>query len=114
MDVNATRIRDEFLRQMCRRCFDCGSTVHSKRDGNHNCDLCRYCKKVGHQEIVCMDKFLKQAKGQKAAATTEEHLSEIGPSDDRIVVTKESDQETLAAMTTDTLAELKKQQRVLE
>ena len=112
MDVDATRTRDEFLRQMRGRCFGCGSTVHSKRDGNHDRDLCGYCKKVGHRETVCMDKFLKRAKGQKAAATAEERL-EIELADDGIDETEESDQETLAATTANTLAELKEQQRVL-
>jgi hypothetical protein len=45
--------------------------------------------------------------------TTKERLLEIGPTDDGIDKTEESDQETLAATTADTLAELKEQQRVL-
>ena len=44
---------------------------------------------------------------------TKERLLKIGPADDGIDETKESDQETLAMMTADTLAELKEQQRVL-
>ena len=45
--------------------------------------------------------------------TTKECLLEIGPTDNGIDKTEESDQETLAATTADTLAELKEQQRVL-
>ncbi|KAI0266290.1 hypothetical protein BGY98DRAFT_888081, partial [Russula aff. rugulosa BPL654] len=67
MDVDAIYIHDKFLCQMCKRCFDCGLTVHFRRDSNHNYDLCKYCKKVEHQEIVCMAKFLKRAEGQKVA-----------------------------------------------
>ncbi|KAI0278369.1 hypothetical protein BGY98DRAFT_1089591 [Russula aff. rugulosa BPL654] len=79
MDVDATHIHDKFLCQMHGRCFGCGSTVHSRRDGNYNRDLCGYCKK-----------FLKRAKGQKAAVMTEETVT-----------------------TANTLAKLKEQQRVL-
>jgi hypothetical protein len=42
MDVDATHTRDEFMRRMRGKCFGCGSSVHSKRDGNHDCDLCAY------------------------------------------------------------------------
>ena len=76
MDVDATCAREEFTRQMFRRCYDCGSKVHAQREGNHNRDLCGYCKRVGHREVVCMDKFLGRAKEQKAATTVEENTSE--------------------------------------
>ena len=48
MDIDATHIREEYLRQMHGRCWGCGSTVHTRKEGNHDCDLCVYCKKVGH------------------------------------------------------------------
>ena len=56
------------------KCFSCGSTAHTKKDGNHECNICAYCKHVGHQEPVCMDKFLKKACSQKAAETGEAGL----------------------------------------
>jgi hypothetical protein len=72
MDVDATRTWEEFMRQMRDKCFGCGSTAHTKKDGNHERDLCSYCKCVGHREVVCMDKFMRKPQCQKAAATAEE------------------------------------------
>ena len=46
--------------------------MHTKKDGGHDHNLYTYCKCVGHRDTVCMDKFLKRPKGQKAAATREE------------------------------------------
>jgi len=63
MDVNATHTYEEFMHQMHRKCFGCGSVVHTKKDGGHNCDLCVYYKHVRHRDTVCMDKFLKRPKG---------------------------------------------------
>ena len=60
-----------------------------------------------------MNKFLKRAKGQKAAVMTEESFPEIELSDDGIDGGKESNQKTLAVTTANTLAKLKEQQRVL-
>src|SRR6267154_1849967 len=74
MDVNATHTCEEFMCQMCGRCFGCRSTVHSKREGNHEQDLCSYCRHIGHREDVCMDKFMGKSKGQKAVAT----MGEVG------------------------------------
>jgi hypothetical protein len=75
MDVDATRTRDEYMRRMRGRCFGCGSLGHNKRDGNHERDLCRHCKRTGHRESVCMDKFVGRSQSQKAAATEEENFS---------------------------------------
>jgi hypothetical protein len=62
--------------------------------GSHNCDLCVYCKRVGHREVVCMDKFMGKPKGQKAAVTGEGNesvLSSLGlspcSSDDKSIAT---------------------------
>ena len=43
--------------------------MHAKKDGSHDCDLCMYCKQVGHYEVVCMDKFMGKPKSQKATTT---------------------------------------------
>ncbi|EJF56768.1 hypothetical protein DICSQDRAFT_70917, partial [Dichomitus squalens LYAD-421 SS1] len=71
MDINATRTREEFNRLMRGKCYSCGSTVHVKKDGGHDRDICSYCRRVGHRETVCMDKFLKKPRSQKLAATEE-------------------------------------------
>ena len=44
MDINTTCTCKEFMRQMHGKCLGCGSTIHSKKDGHHDCDLCAYCK----------------------------------------------------------------------
>ena len=48
MEVDATRTREEFLRQMRGRCFGCGSTAHTKKDGNHEHEVCKHCMRMGH------------------------------------------------------------------
>ena len=110
MDVDATCTRDEFLRRMRGKCFGCGSTVHTKKDGNHDRDLCAYCRRVGHREVVCMDKFLGRPKGQKAAATSEVGEVEVGTSEE---VSEDSEKETVAASTMTTLGQLMEQQKAL-
>jgi hypothetical protein len=81
MDVDATRMRDEFIRRMRGRCFGCGSSSHTKKDGGHERDLCAHCKRVGHREVVCMEKFMKRPKKQQVAATEEEDSLIDGLSD---------------------------------
>jgi len=75
MNVDATHTRDEYLRRMRGRCFGCGSLGHNKKDGNHERDLCRHCKRTGHREAVCMDKFVGRSQSQKAAATDDDSFS---------------------------------------
>ena len=72
MDVDATRTKEGYMRQMRGRCFGCGSTDHTKQDGNHERDLCKHCMRIGHLEAVCLSKYMRQPKSQKAAATSEE------------------------------------------
>lgn len=113
MEVDATRTREEFLSRMRGKCFGCGSTNHAKKDGSHDRDLCAYCKRVGHREVVCMDKFLGRAKAQKAAATSvvaEEGGVEIDVSD--LTSQKSDDVETIASTST-SLTQLVEQQKNL-
>ena len=110
MDVDATRTRDEFLRRMRGKCFGCGSTVHTKKEGSHDRDLCAYCKRVGHREIVCMDKFMGRPKGQKAAATSEVGEVEVSTPEE---ISEDSEKETAAASTMTTLGQLMEQQKAL-
>ena len=64
MDVDATSTgrsgtREEFLRRMRGRCFGCGNSNHNKRDCNcARNSTCNYCKRKGHLEQVCQDKFM--------------------------------------------------------
>jgi hypothetical protein len=111
MDVDATRTREEFQRRMKGKCYGCGSGTHARKDGNHDRDLCAYCKRVGHRETVCMDKFMSKPKGQKAAATTERDDGELesGPEEGL----EEFEEERAAATTTLTLAQLVEQQKAL-
>lgn len=72
MEIDATRTRDEFNRLMRGKCYGCGSTEHVKKDGKHDREICNYCRRAGHREVVCMDKFLKKTPTRKVAATIEE------------------------------------------
>jgi hypothetical protein len=110
MDLDATRTREEFLRRMRGRCFGCGSTAHARKDGNHDRDLCTHCKRVGHREVVCMEKFVGKPKGQKAAATGEAVEVEVGTP---VEEPEEQDGEGVAATTAATLAQLVQQQKTL-
>jgi hypothetical protein len=69
MDVDATRGMQEYFCFMRGKCFGCGSKDHTKKDGHHERDLCPYCKRVGHKETVCQDRFVGKPRKQKAAAT---------------------------------------------
>jgi hypothetical protein len=95
------------------KCFGCGSTTHTKRDGHHERDICKFCLRVGHWEPVCIDKFLGKPKGQKAAATVgdEEDLFEEDLSEEE---EPEGLEEARVAMTdSDALAQILEQQKVL-
>jgi hypothetical protein len=112
MDVDATHTREEFLRRMRGKCFGCGSSAHTKKDGSHDRDLCAYCKHVGHREVACMDKFLGRPKGQKAAATGEGNEVEVEVE----VGTPEEEpkwEEGIAATQARSLAQLMEQQKAL-
>ena len=62
---------------MHRKCFGCGSAAHTKKDRHHEHDLHGYCKRPGHREGICMDKFLGRPKSQKVAAVLEEEELDI-------------------------------------
>ena len=51
------------------RCFSCGSKEHSKKDRNHECDVCHHCGKAGHRSTVCLSKYMGKPAAAKAAAT---------------------------------------------
>ena len=93
MDVDATRTasgrtREDFTRAMIGRCYGCGSSNHQKRDGGHEREVCAFCRRQGHKEAVCQDRFLGldrnrglQAPGRRVAAAVvqEAPFSLFGP-----------------------------------
>ena len=44
------------------KCFGCGSSDHTKEQGNHGSDICNHCKKAGHRSTVCFAKFMGREK----------------------------------------------------
>ena len=106
MEVDATRTREEFNRLMRGKCYGCGSSAHVKKDGGHDREVCNYCRRVGHREVVCMDKYLKRPRSQKLAATVED------VEDDQSVASSSS-QPTAAGASADVLNKLLDQQRLL-
>ena len=81
MDIDATHTHKEFAHQMKERCYGCGLLMHTIKDGRHEHDLCGYCKRTEHWEVICMKKFLRWSKGQKAATTMENNNPELDFSD---------------------------------
>ena len=76
MDIDATQFQprktDEDFRRMIRgRCYGCGSKNHRRSEGHHERDVCRYCGKVGHMEVVCRQKFfgVPRKQGQQISAS---------------------------------------------
>jgi len=67
--------RADFQNFMKGKCYGCGKTDHSKKDGNHKCDVCNYCQKTGHRSNVCMIKYMGKPAKAKAVATTESPAS---------------------------------------
>jgi hypothetical protein len=66
MDIDATqfgRSRAEFMEKMKGRCYGCGSMSHIKSEGGHSSVVCSYCKRKGHLERVCQDKFMGKPPG---------------------------------------------------
>ena len=70
MDVDATttgrtNTREEFMRRMRGRCYGCGGTNHAKRECNRARNVtCNYCRRRGHLEKVCQDKFMGMSRGR--------------------------------------------------
>ncbi len=113
MEVNATHTREEFVRRMCGKCFECGSIAHNKRDGNHKRKICTYCHHVGHQDVVCLDKFLGKPKGQQIAAMMEELEREVESLRLSPGEFEKIEEVKIAATTSVTLTQLLEQQKQL-
>jgi Retrotransposon gag protein len=84
MDIDATRTntrarpdnnipgpngytRTDYLKKMQGHCFGCGSRSHSKAQCRVVKEPCPYCKRNGHLELVCQDKFMGHPKGRGLA-----------------------------------------------
>jgi hypothetical protein len=55
------RTRGSYIKWMQGKCYGCGSKEHSKKDGNHEQDICNHCGKMGHRTPVCFTKYLGKA-----------------------------------------------------
>lgn len=89
MEIDATRTGPngrttaDFLKAMNGRCFGCGSASHQKKDGKHERDVCGYCRRVGHRESVCQNKWMGYSRPEavKAGSTSGvEEIFEMNPS----------------------------------
>ena len=67
----AVKSRADFQNFMKGKCYGCGKTDHSKKDGNHKRNVCNYCQKTGHRSNICMIKYMGKPAKAKAAATME-------------------------------------------
>ena len=113
MEVDATHTREEFVCRMRGKCFGCGSVAHNKRDGNHECEICTYCRHVGHRDVVCLDKFLGKPKGQQIAAMMEELEREVESLRLSPGEFEKIEEVKIAATTSVTLTQLLEQQKQL-
>ncbi|KAK1224811.1 hypothetical protein PQX77_012265 [Marasmius sp. AFHP31] len=52
------KTRKDFMRAMRNCCYGCGTTDHTKAQGNHSQEQCHHCKRLGHHMSICQDKFL--------------------------------------------------------
>ena len=62
--------RSDFLTKMKGKCFGCGSSDHTKEQGNHGSNICNHCKKAGHRSMVCFAKFMGREKVSATSQTT--------------------------------------------
>ena len=53
---------------MAGKCFGCGLTDHTKKNGSHDQEICHHCQKAGHRANVCFDKYMGKEKKAKAAS----------------------------------------------
>ena len=60
--------RASWMKQMTGKCFGCGSTEHTKKNGGHDQEICHHCQKAGHRTNVCFDKYMGKEKKAKAAS----------------------------------------------
>ena len=86
MQVDATqqggtkKTRADYIKFMNGKCYGCGSKDHTKKDGNHERDICNHCAKVGHRSNVCFTKYLGKPGKPKAKAAASTDSTDPAPS----------------------------------
>ncbi len=96
MQVNATKQKlaegkknsTTYHAWMKDKCYGCGSKAHTKKDGNHEHDICNHCGKTGHHGPVCMAKYLGKTATAKAAATQDLDSTKAEPANSSLPVAK--------------------------
>jgi hypothetical protein len=84
MDVDATwttrgSSREDFLKRMRGRCFGCGASNHAKKDCNRARTVtCNYCRRRGHLEQVCQDKFMGVERGRGQTGGNRQRIAATG------------------------------------
>jgi hypothetical protein len=71
--------RGSYIKHMQGKCYGCGSDKHTKKDGNHERDVCNHCGKTGHRSPVCFTKYIGKPAVAKAAASTDGSTSTATP-----------------------------------
>ncbi|ESK80618.1 gag protein [Moniliophthora roreri MCA 2997] len=80
IEVNATKSRLDWTHMMAGKCYGCGSTQHTKANGNHEHEICGHCGQAGHHEAVCFDKWAGKPKARRVAASESLSAKIPGPS----------------------------------
>ena len=100
------------------RCFRCGSKDHTKKEGNHNRDVCNHCKKVGHRAPVCFTKYLGKPGATSAKATTEDSgegtSAAVNASTSTAKPPAKKDKTTQGDVLAQLMADMEKQKKELE
>jgi hypothetical protein len=52
------KTKANFSKFMQGKCFGGGSKDHSKKNRNHECNVCNHCGKTSHRSTVCFGKYM--------------------------------------------------------
>jgi len=112
------RTRFTYLQSMKGRCFGCRSKDHTKKEGNHDRDVCNHCKKVGHRTPVCFTKYIGKPGATLAKATTEDSGEGTSAAVNATTSTAKplvkKDKTTQGDILTQLMADMEKQKKELE
>jgi hypothetical protein len=93
------RIVAPISKHMQGKSYGCGSTDHTKKDGNHKHNMCNHCGKTGHRLPICFTKYIrKPAKGAKAVATNDGSTSTSTPPSSSTTATASASTNTPASV----------------